>query len=119
MEAGISFLANPQYLRATSPYKARSHQHSQSWEGRGYFTWLLYDPTTIIIPTMITVAALLLIGRDAARNLWMGWGNAGAVVDVTGRSLSLPQDAVSQGLTSLKLRQRGVGGGIWSHDVMH
>lgn len=52
---------------------------------------------------MITVAALLLIGRDAACNLRMGWRNAGAVVDVTGRSLPLPQDAVSQGLTPLEL----------------
>lgn len=107
----VESLANPQRLRATSPYTACSHQHSQSWEGRGYFTWLLYDTTTttIIIPTMITVAALLLIGRDAACNLRMGRRNAGAVVDVTGRSLPLPQDAVSQRLTPLKLKHREQG----------
>lgn len=53
---------------------------------------------------MITVAALLLIGRDAARDLGMGGRNAGAVVDVTGWSLSLTQDAVSQRLAALKLQ---------------
>ena len=58
---------------------------------------------------MITVAALLLIGRDAACDLGMGGGNAGAVVDVTGRSLSLPQDAVSQGLAPLELRRGETG----------
>lgn len=58
---------------------------------------------------MITVAALLLIGRDAARDLGMGGRNAGAVVDVTGRSLSLPQDAVSQGLAPLELRHGHTG----------
>ncbi len=52
---------------------------------------------------MITVAALLLIGRDAACDLGMGGRNAGAVVDVAGRSLPLPQDAVSQGLAPLEL----------------
>lgn len=99
---------SPQRLKATSPYTTRSQQHSQSGEGRGYFTWLLYDTTTttIIIPTMITVAALLLIGRDAARDLGMGGRNAGAVVDVTGRSLSLAQDAVSQRLAPLKLKHK-------------
>lgn len=105
----VSSSANRQRPRATSPHTARSHQHSPSWEGRGYFTWLLYDTTTttiIIIPTMITVAALLLIGRDAARDLGMGGRDAGAVVDVTGRPLPLPQDAVSQGLAPLELRRR-------------
>lgn len=53
---------------------------------------------------MITVAALLLIGRDATRDLRMGRRNAGAVVDVACRSLSLGQDTVGQGLTPLKLR---------------
>lgn len=77
---------------------------------KGYFTWLLYDTTTtttttfIIIPTMITVAALLLIRRDAACDFWMGGRNTGTVVDVTGRPLSLTQDAVSQGLAPLKLK---------------
>lgn len=54
---------------------------------------------------MITVAALFLIGRDATRDLRMGRRNAGAVVDVACRSLSLGQDAVGQGLTPLKLRR--------------
>lgn len=106
--------------RATSPYKTHSQQHSQSWEGRGYFTWLVYDTTTtttIIIPTMITVAALLLIGRDAARDLRMGGRNAGAVVDVTGRSLSLTQDAVSQWLAPFKLTCKDTGGALQSHDI--
>lgn len=53
---------------------------------------------------MITVAALLLIGRDAARDLWMGGRNAGAVIDVTGRSLPLAQDTISQRLAALKLK---------------
>ncbi len=52
---------------------------------------------------MITVATLLLIGRDAACDLGMGGRNARAVVDVTGRSLPLSQDAVGQGLAPLKL----------------
>lgn len=81
-------------------------QHCQSWEGRGYFTWLLYDTITIIIPTMITVAPLLLMGRDAARDLRMGWRYTGAVVDVTVGPLPLTQAAVSQGLTPLKLQHR-------------
>ena len=53
---------------------------------------------------MITVAALLLIGRDAARDLGMGGRDAGTVVDVTGRSLPLAQDAVGQRLAPLKLK---------------
>lgn len=52
---------------------------------------------------MIAVAALLLIGRDATRDLRMGRRNAGAVVDVARRPLSLGQDTVGQGLTPLKL----------------
>lgn len=72
----------------------------------GYFTWLLYDTTTIIIPTMITEAPLLLIGRDAARDLGMARGNAGTVVDVAGGPLSLTQDAVSQRLAALELEER-------------
>lgn len=58
---------------------------------------------------MITVATLLLIGRDAACDLGMGWGNAGTVVDVTGRSLSLTQDAVGQGLAPLELKYKDRG----------
>lgn len=55
---------------------------------------------------MITVAALLLIGRDAACDLGMGRRDAGAIVDVTGRSLSLAQDAVGQRFATLKLEHR-------------
>lgn len=57
---------------------------------------------------MITVAALLLIGRDAARDLGMGGRNAGAVVDVAGRSLPLTQDAVSQRLAALELQRHAL-----------
>lgn len=63
---------------------------------------------------MITVAALLLIGRDAARDLGMGGRNAGAVVDVTGRPLSLTQDAVSQRLAPFELQREG-GCGHMTH----
>lgn len=52
---------------------------------------------------MIAVAALLLIGRDAARDFGMCGRNTGAVVDVAGGTLSLSQDAVGQGLAPLKL----------------
>lgn len=52
---------------------------------------------------MITVAALLLVGRDAARDFRVGGGDAGAVVDVAGRPLPLPQQAVGEGLASLEL----------------
>lgn len=103
-ETSIVLLVDPHWRGATSSYTARTHQHSQSWEGRGYFTWLLYDTTTLIIPTMIAVAALLLIGRDATRDLRMGRRNAGAVVDVARRPLPLGQDAVGQGLAPLELR---------------
>lgn len=102
-----------QWLKVTSPYTTRSPQHSQSWEIQDYFTWLLYDTTTLIIPTMITVATLLLIGRDAARDLGVGGRNAGAVVDVAGRSLSLAQDAVSQRLAALKLKHKWQGVVRW------
>jgi len=58
---------------------------------------------------MITVAALLLVGRDAACDLGMSRRDAGAVVDVTGRSLSLTQNAVGERFAPLKLKQRDRG----------
>lgn len=66
---------------------------------------------------MITVAALLLIGRDATRDLRMGRRNAGTVVDVTCWSLSLAQDTVGQGLTPLKLRNVEDYDEEWNHNA--